>query len=384
MYEKWNHFAEAEYHYNKIIRLDYPGFVSGYYLLWNMMENMGRYKDAENVIRNLESVNPAAGQPELNAFYKRMIKRLPENGDWYYKAGLFLYRVAAASPNDFLYDKKKTAPDTHLETYIISAGNGTVPSIVLHSHEQPILLASINEFFTYAEDITYPRTDGIVYFKKADSLLQADDDAIADINYKMGDLYVWQGVPQDAIARYKKSIELKPDNANTRLKLVDIYNGAYQFQNALQQLDSLYRRKEINFDKQVLLARYYIHESRFTEAGKLLSGAKQIHPYKIAAIIDLNGRLQLLSKQLEKALAFYKDYLTVNPADASAYYTIARINAQSGNGSEAYHWLEMAMQKGFNFGWVLQLDTAWNGYGKQNRWIDLQKKIRAKVYTEGH
>jgi tetratricopeptide (TPR) repeat protein len=129
-----------------------------------------------------------------------------------------------------------------------------------------------------------------------------------------------------------------------------------------------------------LLAKYYIHESRFAEAAVLLKDAQQIHPYKIAAITDLNGRLRLLSKQPKQALVYYTNYLAMNPADASTMYTIARINAQAGNSSDAWKWLEMAMNHGFRYGWVLQFDTVWDSYRKQPKWSDLQKSFPAKTY----
>jgi Tfp pilus assembly protein PilF len=371
LYELWDHFGEAEAAYRKIISMD-TVFMGGYYLLWNMLEKMGRYNDAEEVIRRFTITDNSTGQRELNGFYNRMTKRFPDRGEWCYKAGLLLYHVAATGPQLYPYDKKKIEPDTHVEKYLV-AGFARPP-------EEEGILPAINENIHAAGHIDFPRTQGIAYLKMADSLLANDEDALADINYKIGDLYVWQGLQQKAPPYYKKSVDLKPDNANTRLKLIDICDSTYQFTDAMAQLDSLYRRHEIDFAKQVLMAKYYIHESRFTEAGDLLKTAQQIHPYKIPAITDLNGRLQLLSGQPKIALTFYKDYLALNPGNAATMYTIARIYAQTGNKAEAWKWLEMAMNKGFNYGWVLKFDTAWNTYRKQGRWAVLQKKFPAKEY----
>jgi predicted Zn-dependent protease len=378
MYDRWNHYNEAEAHYRTIIDMN-PQYIDGYYLLWTMLEKMGRYKDAENIVIGYFTNDKFRGARELNQFYKRMLNRYPDSGDWYYKSGLFLYHLCAEDPEGYQDDKKKTMADTHIERYFIAMGDPTRPGIVVPSDETANM-PGILESYNYSNNIIYPRTEGIAYLKMADSLLQQDDDAVADINYKIGDLLVWQGVAQDAVSYYKKSVDLKPDNANTRLKLVDICDTIYQFSNALDQLDSLSRRHEINFDKQVLLAKYYIHESRFAEAAVLLKDAQQIHPYKIAAITDLNGRLRLLSKQPKQALVYYTNYLAMNPADASTMYTIARINAQAGNSSDAWKWLEMAMNHGFRYGWVLQFDTVWDSYRKQPKWSDLQKSFPAKTY----
>jgi hypothetical protein len=282
--------------------------------------------------------------------------------------------MAAIAPQSFPYDKKKIAPDTHVESYLISG--------FARPAEEQATLPAINESIRAAGYIDFPRTDGIAYLNKADSLLKNDEDALADINYKMGDLYVWQGLAEKAPPYYRKSVYLKPDNANTRLKLIDIYDTIYQFSNALDQLDSLYRRHEINFDKQLLMAKYYIHESRFAEASGLLHTAQQIHPYKIPAIADLNGRMQLLSHHPKQALGFYKDYLLLNPGDGATMYTIACIYAQTGNSADAWKWLEMAMDKGFRYGWVLQFDTTWDKYRRQGQWIALQKRFPVKQYPK--
>ncbi|HTE13140.1 MAG TPA: tetratricopeptide repeat protein, partial [Chitinophagaceae bacterium] len=380
MYELWNHFGEAETHYRKIIAMD-TFFIGGYYLLWNMLEKMGRFKDAEDVLHSYTATAKITGNQELNSFYKRMISRYPDRGDWYYKAGLLLYYLSSNDPETYQFDKKKITQDSLIEKYIISKGDATKPEIRASS-EDMANLPGILEPVIFSDRIIYPRTEGIAYLKMADSLLEPDENALADINYKIGDLYVWQGLPEKAPPYYKKSVDLKPDNANARLKLIDIYDTIYQFTNAMAQLDSLNRRHEINFSKQVLMARYYIHESRFAEAGNLLKRAQQIHPYKMPEIADLNGRLQLRSGQPKLALPFYKDYLAYDPNNPATMYTIARIYVQTGNAPEAWKWLEMAMAKGFRYSWVLKFDTVWDSYRKQAKWTDLQKRFAAKQYAD--
>lgn len=373
MYEHWSHFGEAEAEYKKIITLQ-PHFIGGHYLLWNMLEKMGRYKDAELSVRNFMAIDTIYGQNELNSFYQRMTTRFSDGGDWFYKAGDFLYSLSAANPSGFSRDRKKITPDEHKEVYIELFDD--------RDHQEPLTLPATLEQIQPAPFINYPRTMGITYLKKADSLLTADEEALADINYKLGDLFVWQGLPENAAPHYKKSIDLKPGNANTRLKLVDVCDVTYQFAGALEQLDSLYSRHEINFDKQLLMAKYSIHESRFTEADVLLKDAKQIHPYRIPAIADLSGRLQLLLGNLQPALAFYKDYLTQDSSNCQTMYSIARIYAQTGDKSMAWKWLQMAMEKGFRYGWVLQFDPAWHAYRGQVTWADLHKRYPARTYKD--
>jgi len=137
----------------------------------------------------------------------------------------------------------------------------------------------------------------------------------------------------------------------------------------------LNNRHEINFPKQVLMAKYCIHAGRFADALKLLKDARQIHPYKIDEITDLNGRLQLLSNHPKEALAFYKDYLVNDPKEYLTMYTIARLNAQMKNMNEAWKWLKLSVDKGFKFYWVLNYDDTWKDYRKLQQWKNITAKI---------
>lgn len=73
-------------------------------------------------------------------------------------------------------------------------------------------------------------------------------------------MYWWLGLPDSAGVYYFVSVNIQPDNAGIREKLIDCYAAAYLYSDALTQLDSLYRRKEINFSKQLLFAQYKIHD----------------------------------------------------------------------------------------------------------------------------
>ena len=379
LYESWNHFNEAEAHYSYIIKSD-PTFIGGYYKLWQMFERTGQYTQAETVLHDYAYNDKEGGSRELNSFYKRMMSRFPEEADWYYKAGVLLYGLAVDNPGSYPIDKKKIDPDTDIEKYLISVTDATRADIVQH-YELRVFLPGIIEMVNFSDFITYPRTEGITYLKKADSLLQ-DDTIKADINYKIGDLYVWQGIPERSLLYYKRSVDYGGSNANARIKYIDVCSLTYHLSDALEQLDTLYNRHEINFPKQVLMAKYCIHSGRFPDALKLLKDAQQIHPYKIPEITDLNGRLQLLSNHPKEALPFYKDYLTADTNEYLTMYTIARLNAQMKNMNEAWKWLKLSIDKGFKYYWVLNYDDTWNDYRKTQQWKNITVKIARPEIVE--
>lgn len=378
LYEKWNHFTEAEQQYQKIISIT-PDFIGVYKKLWTMLESIGRFTDAENVLLAYVARDKEQGNNELNSFYQRMLKHYHaegaayDEGIIYYKAGVFLYNIVATTPDAYPYDKMITEPDSDSAKFI------KPKKIILYS-SSGIRLPGTGEYLPAALKIEKPRTTAVNYFLKADSLLFQDINALADINYKVADLYVSLGLPEKASLHYKRSVDLQPENAGTRLKLIDTYAGTYYFKGALEQLDSLNSRKEINFDKQLLLAKYCIHFGRYADAEPLLKEAQRIHPYKIPETEDLLGRMNLIAGNPGLALPYYQQYLATNPNDHLTMYTIACLYAKTGNQAEALKWLEMSMAKGFRYGWVLQFDNTWNDYHKLGKWTALQQKYPPKKY----
>ncbi|MEO6405368.1 MAG: caspase family protein, partial [Ferruginibacter sp.] len=111
VYERWNHFTEAEKMYREIISSD-PSFAGGYQKLWGLFESMGRYADAEAVLNQFSFNDHSTAAKEMNAFYARWVDKFPADKNVYYKAGNFLYNMVAANPTRFVMDIKDILPDT--------------------------------------------------------------------------------------------------------------------------------------------------------------------------------------------------------------------------------------------------------------------------------
>ena len=381
LYEQWNHFTESEEHYRIIIQQQ-PHFIGGYYLLWNMLEKINRYQEAEQVINSYANTNAAIVENELYAFYKRMHERLPNNGSWFYKAGSLLYRLAANNPGKYKFDLKKYKADYNWLKLRGDKAVDSLPDFRLKERAATVALPGVGSMFTLSDSIKYPFSDGIRFLSRADSLTTDDDDLLAEINDKLGDLYVWQGLVEDAPKFYKKAIDLQDRNTGIRLKLVDVLDQLYSFTEAKMHLDTLLNRREINLSRQVLLAKYYAHSSKFNEAKLLLDQAEALHVNNITEIKDLYGRIELLSNQPKKAIDRYKVYLKQRPDDVQAMYSIARMYAKLDNKKEAWYWLQKAMDNGFLYSYVLKYDDTWNAYRSQQKWKELMKKYQFITYPE--
>jgi Tfp pilus assembly protein PilF/uncharacterized caspase-like protein len=377
LYENWNHFAEAATQYKQIIK-ENKKFMGGYFKLWNMLERTGHFQDAENVIRSFAFEDKIKGQNELNAFYFRMTQLFPTDAIWFHKAGLFLYDLVAANPKGFPGDKKYFPPDEEEEIPIPYNDYETSKFGKL----EEIIWPGIKAVIKPADSIVHPLSDGINYLLMADSLMKQAD-AVADINYKIGDLYVWQGLPEKASPYYKKSLGIKPGDANTRTKLTQTYAMTYLYQDALAQLDTLYNRKEINFTMQLLYSKYLIHSGSFVKAEDLIKEAEKNHPFGIPELTDLSGRLKFMSAKPNDALPFYQKYLAQNKNDYSTLYTLAKLYAQLGNKMNAWKNLEEALDKGFPYSYLLKNDSIWDEYRKDDKWNNIIiKKLKEKIYPK--
>ena len=378
LYKEWNHFTEAEEQYRTIIKHT-PDFIGGYFYLWNMLEKINRYEEAEKLIYQYKNQNSDWGNRELRSFYKRMMKRFPFNQDWFFKAGSFLYQLAADNPAKYKNDIKIIRPDESIPTMV----NKNVYPV-----NTEVLLPFAYKSFQLAETIQHPFTESIDFFLTADSLIdnsgeedEADVFKLVEINDHLGDLFVWQGLKELAGKHYEKAMSLQPQNTGIRLKTIDVHDANYHFSNALVHLEVLAKKKEINYAKEVLLAKYFIHASDFRQALLHLKNAESIHPYKMAEIKNLYGRLALLSNKPMDAVKYYKEYLLLQPNDQEAMYSVARMYAKTGNKSQAWKWLKAALDHGFLYDFVLKFDPYWVSYRKELKWKKLLSNYKMRQYV---
>jgi tetratricopeptide (TPR) repeat protein/uncharacterized caspase-like protein len=375
LYEQRNDYANAEQQYRILIPMQ-KGFIGPCKRLWQLLEKIGRYNDAEAVLFQYRFENNRQGANELNEFYRRVTVAFPNDGYWQLRAGLFLFAFVAASDKYFKEDKKAIFPDSD------KPENFYEKNMTTERSSGPARLPGTDELVYFASVILTPISDGINYLLRADSLLGADEALSADINDKTGDLYLWQGLPSYAAVHYQKSVDLLPVNTSVRNKLIDVYDGLYQFSKALINLDTLAARNEFIFEKQVLYCKYLVHAGNYTKAANYLVDADNVYPYLLTELKDLFGRMYLLSGNYKKALSYYREYLEVDPGDSCAMYSISRVYALQKNQAKAMQWLRKAVAAGFNYGWVLRTDPAMEALRSSSGFKQLLAATTFKKYPE--
>ncbi len=377
VYENWNHYSESEIYYRKLIAAN-PNNAEGYLSLANLFEKTGRFNDAENYLLEYNIRSNYSIDRELNAFYKRTADHFPENANWNLKAGNFQYTMARFEPDGFWEDKKWIDPITGKTEY-------KFPQTSEKKFPPPIIYRLL-PYGTIIPRLKYPKpkykpyTDGIYYLRKAAMLINDDETVLAGVHTKLGDLYYWQGLSDSAIYFYETAVELNPTDAGTRNKLVEMYALTYRFTNALTQLDSLYKKNELSFDKQLLLATFYMQDGRFGDAEKLLNNAELITPIFNPVLISLQGKLAMLNNKPKQAFEYYKRLYLINKTDSINLYNMARLEAKNSNNPEAWKWLELALQAGFNYKYVIEFDPALKNLHKETKWKKMFSGIKGKAY----
>ncbi len=360
LYERWNHFGEAEQVYREMIRTR-QGDKKGYRLLWMLLDKRERYIEEENLLSEYSKISKVYGDKQLYLFYKRMMVRFPENADWYYKAGIFLYNLAAVGP------KKANQENAH-EAINMADVMGRTDNDLFEDETAEVI-----------EDFNATET-GISWLKASDSIRDDQNPYRADINDKIGDLYIWNGQPDSAILFYSRSLKAKQDDAGIRNKMIDAATATYHYRIAMEQMDTLYARREINSKLQLQMAEYYIHSARFEKAFVLLNEIEKTAPFKIPGTIDLLGRLKMASGQTAQAIPLYKQYLEYFPADNKTMYTVAKLLVQTGNHTEALKWLEKSVKAGFNYSYVLINDISWKNIRNNAKWNAILNNMKPAVY----
>ncbi len=421
IFDSTRHYEEAEILYRTIIQM-VPDNICGYYKLWHLLETTGRFAEAEKILLGYAAIeqeqfrNSQVGgnnqfkdrsdyitdyiKEELLNLYRKAIKQFPDDGYWYYKIGILDYELAPVSRmllrDTIIYFPVLNKERFYNQAYQNNSNTSGLDSLQLTKQPGPtgdgnkdyvtkplkISIPGTNQVILLDEiDLETPRQDAIRYLSRAAELLQ-DSITLADIYFRIGNVYVMAGSKKLAIPYYSRSIQFDTANAGVRLRMIDASHAAYQNSLAKENLEYLYMQRELDFPNRLLLAEFDIHAREFAEAGLLLDEAAMMMPYPIPDIIELNGRLQLLSGQPAKALTWYNEHLARVPNDPMTQYTIGRLYAQLQEPGQAYKWLELALNNGFNFSNVLAGDAIWKFYRGTSAWNELLAKFpKMKKYA---
>jgi tetratricopeptide (TPR) repeat protein len=138
----------------------------------------------------------------------------------------------------------------------------------------------------------------------------------------------------DAIASYRRVLEIDPGRDDARLHLGDLLVALGQAAEALPHLEYLCRRQPDNLEAQVDLARCQDRLGHPEEAVRLLDGVLARRPEFGPALAE-RGRLALQAGQAAAAETYLRQASRLQPGDATVHYQLAQALAQNGKAEEA-------------------------------------------------
>jgi len=281
--------------------------------------------------------------------------------------------IARAGENAYELDVTKVDEETRERL----AALGYIGSFADPSRLKGQKLADPKEKIGIFNDLSSAREMGLE--GKADEAVRmiqgiiADDPAVGDAHFALGNLYLRQRKYADAIAAFKKALELKPDDSFAVMNIAGAYQALGRIDDAEQfVLDYLktgfrdsqllyllgnmnYRRKSydkaIGYFEQCLaenprsasahngLAAIYLTRDDLTKAEEHIRAALGLNPrlqsvrYNMAQLLERQGRLP-------EAADYYRQEIEDSPKSYKALFNLSRVYRALGRPEDELKTLE--------------------------------------------
>lgn len=393
-----------------IARYESPVPMGGYLKQAQIFERSGNYERAEKIYLEQITLNRQAGdlrrrqskqgpfqqmagvninfywlainrtaEAQTYAFYERMLRRYARDSDWQRKAGMFLYNrlqlaFGKATPEKYkaIYESITyyaypftMADETGIETEIVFTLLGTNEQIRIATPKYDPLKKALQSLELSAKLSGDRRPDPKTL------------EAIAD-------LQSWMADDQAAVESYRELIAVAEPDAQLRSKIIRYCLGVYEYPLAVEQLKILYRLGNTSVAQNLKLAECYSLAGQPEQAARILDATSKMN---LAPQYDLNiayAKMNWLSRRYAKAL-YHLNRIPVPEPETSGndstretlaqrYYTVARLNALIKQKEKALTALDSALSSGFDLGYVLRSDPAWNALRTSREWDRIKRR----------
>ena len=400
-----------------LIRFEKPIRKGGTIKSARLLERLERYQEAERILLDQVAANRKAGdrrQAALNEkvpgtwqipggtpynfywlninrgleaetwnFYLRMMDRFPRDPFWKEKAGNFLYRRLKMAfdrmPVDlynpfYAWTQHSAYPWIGDDTPKESTSDefnlpGSGERVVIDQPEyDPVSEARrcLLEFVRLSGEIRPP----------------------ASIIESIADLYAWGGRSGDAMHWYKMAVVAKPDHKDLRNKYITYLVANDELPEARDQLDTLNRKRQASREQMVQLAEYHVLSGTPQRADRILRGFKPLNQQERQLYFSFMARKLWLSGSAARALAYLRDSLKAAiPTDHDdeealakkqafnnfRWYSMARVHLMLHDEPAALQALSAAVESGFPYRNVLDIDELWHSLRRTDRWKRVQE-----------
>ena len=337
LYAKWNQPEKMEKAYRQCMELD-PKSEMALTELCDQFSLSGRYREEEDLLKNLYRMNRSAGRSRLGRFYSEINEKYPGNEEWQ-----FAYA-------GFLYNELITHPENYPLQFKIVNNIGDVEAME-NSLNRPL---SVGEF-----RIVSPRSNVIRLYSNWLANFALDPGISSVVANRIGNIFLQMRQTDSAGYYFNLANTLIAGNAGVIYKLAGTQAAASKFTAAYNGLESLFRAGQLNFEGQLVLAAYRMRKGNTTGCDSLLDHITSFSISPDEKINLLRAANAAAAGQYGKAIDLLKKIPGVN-SDAYLLYQIARYSALNKQTEPALQYL--AKVKSIHTWWkqVLEKDPAWD------------------------
>jgi tetratricopeptide (TPR) repeat protein len=357
IYEFWRDFERAELHYKSGIQLSDKIFEP-YYNLYDFYIKQKKYKDAEKILLNTQTLFPSESNHHLSTFYETMMNLFPNDGQWPYKAATrYLNRTDKKDGLRNIENDDSSTPDDRIMFFQnhYSFNKKTLSQCLnlfqkaYDLEPEPKIKRSIREKMSTLIVSSKKETDHEIARKYIEEVLRTDSTSVASLkNY------------------------------------LAIHEALYGYNQALEYLKWLKEQSSISFSERLLLCRYTIYKGDYESALSMLQEARKISPFdeqKIKELLAMTYRLSLQNDKAEKLLLEIKSQSKVA---GEINYTLARLMGKQNNKKSASRYLTSAFQNGFQYNHILKYDPVWKDLWSETEWVEFLRQNNITLpRTEG-
>jgi len=157
---------------------------------------------------------------------------------------------------------------------------------------------------------------------------------------------------QGAEAVYKRVVELAPDYVPGHVQLGLLYNLSKRQEDALRSFKKAIELDPLQINALRLIVGVHLKNRTFDEALKICDEHKKRigdHPYMLALIEDLKGRVYLAQGVTDKAKEHFEKAIEIEPNILAPYQALARIYVKDKNFEQAIAKYEAMVDKNPKF-----------------------------------
>jgi Flp pilus assembly protein TadD/uncharacterized caspase-like protein len=374
VYHQLGYYQDAVAMYEEVLLKNSTlSFSGGYYLLAALHEKYGKWEAAENTwIRYSEAVRKyetdgmgsqtcfkpiytyASGQFELQQFYERVTNAYPEHALWHRKAASFYYEsYAYRSEDEIESDPQMESSEYGMIANMYENKRSSFINCFLNMPSLP----GINRKINFFEPVRFPYRRGLDFFAKAIHL-NAEEEVLQSLYMRYAGYLALAGKTTEVADALTKVLEVSPEDASLRNRVIDAYKHNQNLHSAYLQMDLLKSKNQLLPDKYLNYANLAMLSGDFKKANQAFMYAKEIHIDSSKQLALLQANLAMLEGNSALAITLLNELAKEQPEDYHIRYSLVRMYAAAGNHEQAIASMKRAFDLGFPYGYLLAVDPA--------------------------